>query len=80
MTSALEGEPIEQFEQPSNEVQSGATVIVPNVSGMSLSNAQAALAEVGLSGGATTVASPQPDGTVLYTSPVLGRALGQVSR
>ncbi|MBW8172160.1 penicillin-binding protein [Ornithinimicrobium sp. Arc0846-15] len=72
MTSALEGEPIEQFEQPSTEVQSGATVIVPDVSGMSLSNAKAALAEVGLSGGTTTVASPQPDGTVLYTSPGSG--------
>lgn len=72
MTQALEGESIEQFEEPSSEMEMGETVVVPNVSGMTLGNAQIALAEVGLSGTTSTVASPQASGTVLYTSPGSG--------
>lgn len=75
MRTALKGEPRENFGQTSDKVLNGERVTVPPVTGGSVDDAEAALAQVGL--GATVsdagVPSDQPAGTVVGSTPRSGQ-------
>ncbi|MGB3686636.1 MAG: penicillin-binding protein [Ornithinimicrobium sp.] len=74
MTTALEGEEIDNFDTPSQGVEYGESAYVPSVQGLSQYEASQTLAEAGLSPVERYIASPQPEGTVLYTVPGAGQS------
>ncbi|USQ79647.1 penicillin-binding protein [Ornithinimicrobium faecis] len=72
MDSALEGEPVEDFDEPSNEITYGKDRPVPDVEGQSLEDAIRTLGSEGFLTEDHERRSSQPEGTVLYTSPSEG--------
>lgn len=72
MDEALAGADVEQFEQPSTTILQGKQQVVPVVAGLTLPEAQQRLGDAGLAGSAVRIASPQPEGQVLRTSPRAG--------
>ncbi|USQ76666.1 transglycosylase domain-containing protein [Ornithinimicrobium cryptoxanthini] len=72
MDTALEDEPIEQFDEPSNAVLYGEDRPVPDVKGITLEEAIRTLGESGFIGEEVRTSSSLPEGTVLYTSPGAG--------
>jgi membrane peptidoglycan carboxypeptidase len=75
MRAALKGQPVEQFGKPSDKVLNGERVTVPQVAGMSVDAAKAALAAVGLTAKVsdTGVPSNLPVGTVVGSTPSAGQ-------
>ncbi|WP_109470963.1 transglycosylase domain-containing protein [Ornithinimicrobium cavernae] len=72
MDTALEDEPVEEFDEPSNEILYGEDRAVPDVEGQSLENAIRMLGEAGFITEDHERRSSEPEGTVLYTSPSPG--------
>lgn len=75
MRDALKGEPIEQFGQTSDKVLNGDRVTVPQIEGLSVDAAKAALAAVGLSATVSDAGAPSdlPVGTVAASTPRSGQ-------
>ena len=70
MNRALDGEPEVKFQEPSDKYTKGTEVDVPNVTGMSVNDAMAALQAAGFSAGVgDTMRSQVPIGRVAGTSP-----------
>ena len=72
MDTALADEPVEQFDEPSNEVLFGQDRPVPAVAGLQIEEAIRILGESGFIAEEVKSSSSQPVGTVLYTSPGTG--------
>ena len=72
MDEALEGESVEQFDEPSNEIINGEERPVPEVEGMDVEDAVRELGEQGFLTEQVETGSSEPEGTVLYTSPRAG--------
>ncbi|WP_165700171.1 penicillin-binding protein [Ornithinimicrobium ciconiae] len=72
METALKDEPIEDFDEPSNEVLQGEERPVPDVAGEPIEDAIRILGEAGFITEEYTRGSSQPEGTVLYTTPSPG--------
>jgi membrane peptidoglycan carboxypeptidase len=75
MRAALKGEPVEQFGQTSDKVLNGDRVTVPQINGLSVDAAKAALAAVGLSATVSDAGVPSdlPVGTVAGSTPRSGQ-------
>ncbi|CAN5447611.1 transglycosylase domain-containing protein [soil metagenome] len=73
MTTALEGQDVEKFDAPSQDVEDGKPQVIPPVRGMSQDEAAQTLSDKGLSPVKKRIASPQAKGTVLYTVPGTGQ-------
>lgn len=74
MDDALAGEPVEQFEQPSSAVVQGEDAPVPEVRGMTIEEAQDALAQSGfqMEINQYTYRSQLPEGQIVQTQPSEG--------
>jgi len=74
MAAAMDGQPVESFERPSNELERGKPVQVPGVQGMSEADARWVLQKAGLVGvvGDSQASADKPVGTVLGQSPSAG--------
>lgn len=75
MDQALEGEPVERFDEPSDVVLFGEEVTVPGLRGYEADDALVELGELGLAGEIVRIASGSPEGTVAYTVPGEGRSV-----
>ncbi|WP_192796735.1 penicillin-binding protein [Serinicoccus kebangsaanensis] len=75
MDLASQGMDVQDWDDPSNEILNGKRVTIPSVVGMGVGQAQDRLADAGLTGGVVRVASGQPEGTVLYTTPGVGSSV-----
>jgi membrane peptidoglycan carboxypeptidase len=75
MRDALKGEPVEQFGQTSDKVLNGERVTVPQIEGLSVDAAKAALAAVGLSATVSDAGVPSdlPVGVVAASTPRSGQ-------
>ncbi|GAA5167181.1 transglycosylase domain-containing protein [Ornithinimicrobium tianjinense] len=67
--------PVEDWEKPSAEILNGKRVTIPQVIGMTETAAQEALRDAGLTGSIQRVASGQPEGTVVFTTPGVGSSI-----
>lgn len=67
MRGALEGKPAESFAQPTGDF--GDETLIPDVKGMSIGAATAALRNAGFGVKIRSVPAREPQGTVVYTSP-----------
>lgn len=67
--------PIEDWDEPSDEVLNGKRATIPSVVGMTEEEALEALEDEGISATVARVASGQPEGTVLYTTPGQGSSI-----
>ncbi|MFN8075290.1 MAG: penicillin-binding protein [Kineosporiaceae bacterium] len=74
MTAALKGLPVVRFDRPDNKMLVGESNNVPDVKGMSVSDAIAALEDEGFEGEVADarVSSDQREGRVAFTSPGAG--------
>lgn len=75
MDMASEGMPVEDWEKPSDEIINGKRVTIPSVIGLSVDEAKKQLTEAGLTASTQDVASLQPAGTVVYTTPGIGSSI-----
>lgn len=75
MTVALEGQDVEQFEEPSAKMMRGDKVSVPSLKGQRVEEAISTLGSQGLTAVREPKRSPQAPGTVLYTVPSAGRTV-----
>ncbi|MCW2715252.1 MAG: Twin-arginine translocation pathway signal [Frankiales bacterium] len=78
MTGALKGVPVVPFTEPGEAAVRGRDIVVPDVRGMPLAEAEAMLIGAGFSvrNGGRVAAAPVPNGAAAYTSPRAGRPLG----
>ncbi|CAN5895514.1 transglycosylase domain-containing protein [soil metagenome] len=74
MEAALEGEPIEQFDEPSDRLMNGETRPVPSVRGMDVQEAIRTLGDKGFAAEQVKVRSGQPEGTVTSSVPSQARS------
>lgn len=75
MDTASDGMEVEDWDAASREVLNGKRISIPNVVGMSVEDAQAALEDAGLTGTITRVSSNQPEGRVAFTTPGVGSSV-----
>ncbi|HSP60107.1 MAG TPA: transglycosylase domain-containing protein [Ornithinimicrobium sp.] len=67
--------PVEDWEEPSDEILNGKRVTIPDVIGMDEDEAREALRDAGLTGSVQDVGSSRPEGTVVYTTPGVGSSI-----
>lgn len=67
--------PVEDWEEPSDEILNGKRVTIPDVIGMDEEEAREALREEGLTASVQDVGSSRPEGTVVYTTPGVGSSI-----
>ena len=67
--------PVEDWEEPSDEILNGKRVTIPDVIGMDEDEAREALREEGLTASVQPVGSSRPEGTVVYTTPGVGSSI-----
>lgn len=75
MDMASDGMPIEDWERPSDEILNGKRVTIPAVIGLNVDEAKKRLKEAGITGTTQDVASGQPAGTVVFTTPGVGASI-----
>jgi membrane peptidoglycan carboxypeptidase len=75
MDMALADVPVEDWEQPSDEILNGKRITIPSVIGMTEDKAKETLEDAGLTASVQPVGSSQPQGTVVYTTPGTGTSI-----
>ena len=75
MDMALADAPVEDWEQPSDEILNGKRITIPSVIGMTEDKAKETLEDAGLTASVQPVGSSQPEGTVVYTTPGTGTSI-----